>query len=95
MFGSTVSLSPAHSLLSFCSRPFCLLCKIIYGRFQRREVSDEERGEAGTGSHLEESLSVIDEKTVRLRLVLAVKGIQSKTLPLKHKRSLINNELDH
>lgn len=58
-------------------------------------MSDEERREAGTGSHLEESLSVIDEKTVRLWLVLAVKGIQSETLPLKHKRCLIDNERDH
>lgn len=36
-------------------------------------------------SHLEECLSVIDEETVRLWFVLAVKGIQSKAVSLKQK----------
>lgn len=48
-------------------------------------MSDGEQREAGTRSHLEESLPVTDEQTIGLRFVLAVKGVQSKTLPLKHK----------
>lgn len=36
-------------------------------------------------SHLEKSLPVIDQETVRLGLVLAVKGIQSKAFSLKWK----------
>lgn len=43
----------------------------------------ESKDEAGTWSHLEESLSVTDEKPIGLRLVLAVKGVQSETLLLK------------
>lgn len=57
------------------------------GEIQKEErLSDGEQREAGTRSHLEEGLSVTDEKSVGLRLVLAVKGVESKTLPLKHKR---------
>lgn len=43
----------------------------------------ESKQEASTWSHLEESLSMTDEKPIGLRLVLAVKGVQSKTLLLK------------
>lgn len=45
----------------------------------------ESKEEAGAWSHLEESLSVTDEKPIGLRLVLAVKGVKSKTLLLKTK----------
>jgi len=38
------------------------------------------------GPHLEEGLSVVREQAVGLRLVLAVKGVQSEALPLENKR---------
>lgn len=50
---------------------------------KRRGRAMGSKQEAGTWSHLEESLSVTDEKPIGLRLVLAVKGVQSKTLLLK------------
>lgn len=43
----------------------------------------ESKEDTGTWSHLEESLSVTDKKPIGLRFVLAVKGVESKTLLLK------------
>lgn len=45
----------------------------------------DEKNEAGGASNLKKSLPVIDEKTVWLWFVLAVKGIQSKALSLEIK----------
>ena len=52
---------------------------------KRNEGAKEGQREASCSSHLKESLSMVDEKTIRLWFVLAVKGIQRKALSLKYK----------